>query len=129
MPSNETTGRFTTDDAIRVRNARRLAFFLSKQRVSLLPGELEEADRLAIEGRLARWQSVCGCSVATMGLVLAGLLAFVQHRGAIGIILSGVLCAMAAKCVAIAVAYLAYRHELTRTVARLQLTTPRSAER
>lgn len=116
----------TIEEVGDVREALRLSFFLSPRRVCVRLLELSESERGALTQRLARWQSVCGCSAATVALLSGVAYGILQRIGAFAIVVTGLLCAMAAKCIAIAIAYLAFRADLTKVV-RASPAAPRSS--
>jgi hypothetical protein len=96
----------TIIDESDVRHALRLSFFLSRRRVSVRLNGFAESERIA--------------------LVLGVVYGILRHNGTLAIIGFGVLCAMAAKSLAIAAAYVAFRYDLTRSIRRHHVA-PRSS--
>ena len=93
---------------------RRFSFFFSTNRVEVRTERLSLDLSRAIERRLARYQTVCGCSAAAIALGIG--VGIGLWRGAPGLAIAGgaLLAALAAKFMAISISYAAYRLSLAR---------------
>jgi hypothetical protein len=102
----------TTFDQLR--DARRLAFFLSTRRLRVAMPLVAAPQARSLERRLVRLQSACGCTAGALGL-LAGLAFGVWQHGSLAVLcLIAFGAAAAGKVAGIATAYLLYHAELVR---------------